>query len=149
MNRLNLVTLGVKNLSKSIEFYLEILGFDVYSYGEEGSPSVAFFNNEGTKISLYPLEGLVKDINEVTPPSMQTGFSGITFAYNAKSEEEVDDIFKHLQSHSVTISKLPQKVFWGGYSGYFQDPDGYYWEVAYGESWEFDEQNMLVIKPNE
>lgn len=147
MNRLNLVTLGVKNLIASIEFYREILGFEVIVYGEESAPNVAFFNNHGTKISLFPLDELVKDIREESPPLVTSGFSGITLAYNAKSELEVDAIFNHLQQHNVPIAKLPQRVSWGGYSGYFQDLDGYYWEVAYGDMWEFDEQDMLVIKP--
>lgn len=146
LNRLNLVTLGVRNIVQSIDFYREVLGFEVHVYGDVAAPSVAFFNNEGSKISLYPLEELAKDINSVTPPAITPGFSGFTIAYNAKTKQEVDEIFAKLQSQSVTIAKLPEQVFWGGYSGYFQDPDGYYWEVAYGESWEFDEQNMLIIK---
>ncbi len=146
MNRLNLVTLGVRNIVQSIEFYRKVLCFDVYVYGDAAAPSVAFFNNEGSKISLYPLEELAKDINSDAPPAITPGFSGFTLAYNAKSKQEVDEIFVTLQSKNVSIVKSPEHVFWGGYSGYFQDPDGYYWEVAYGESWEFDEQNMLVIK---
>lgn len=66
-------------------------------------------------------------------------------AYNAKSIEEVDAILKKAKLAGATIQKEPTKTDWGGYGGYFTDLDGYYWEVAYGEDWEFDESNMLVI----
>ena len=146
MNRLNLVTLGVRNIVKSIQFYRDVLGFEVIVNGNEEAPSIAFLNNQGSKISLYPLEELAKDISADSPPAVTAGFSGITLAYNAKTKQEVDDIFATLQSNNASITKLPELVFWGGYSGYFQDPDGYHWEVAYADSWEFDEQNMLIIK---
>ena len=143
MNRINLITLGVKDISKSLAFYKEGLGFKT-SVTEE-NPSIVFFNNGGTKLALYPLEELAKDINEQEPPVV-TGFSGITLAYNAKSVEEVDDIIEKAERAGGKIVKTPQRVFWGGYSGYFTDPDGFYWEVAYGEDWEFDNNEMLIIK---
>ncbi|WP_010648685.1 VOC family protein [Oceanobacillus massiliensis] len=145
MNRLNLITLGVKDIVESIRFYREGLGFDVVVYGDESNPDVVFFNNGGTKISLFPLEQLAKDINEKNPPAPAEGFGGITLAYNGKSKEEVDDIFAMAEQAGATIAKKPEIVFWGGYSGYFQDPNGIYWEVAYGENWQFDENDMLII----
>lgn len=63
-----------------------------------------------------------------------------------KSEKEVDDLFAIIEKCGGTIAKKTEKVFWGGYSEYFQDPDGYYWEVAYASIWEFDEKDMLIIK---
>ncbi|WP_100011282.1 VOC family protein [Lentibacillus sediminis] len=146
MNRLNLITLGVRNLTASLKFYRDGLSFDVVVHGEESNPAVIFFNNAGTKISLYQIDNLAKDINEQHPPALAAGFSGITLAYNGKSKEEVDEIFTQAEKAGATIVKSPVTVFWGGYSGYFQDPDGYYWEVAYGEDWEFDENDMLVIE---
>ncbi|QCR34078.1 VOC family protein [Lysinibacillus sp. SGAir0095] len=146
MNRLNLLTLGVKDMHESLQFYRDGLGFEVVVYGEESSPDVIFFNNNGTKISLFPIERLAQDINEQQPPEIGTGFSGITLAYNGKSKEEVDDVFSLAEKAGAKIVKQPETVFWGGYSGYFQDPNGYYWEVAYGEMWEFDENEMLLIK---
>ncbi|MFD2045096.1 VOC family protein [Ornithinibacillus salinisoli] len=146
MNRLNLVTLGAKDMVESLKFYREGLGFDVLVYGSEESPDVIFFKNGGTKISLFQIDSLVKDINEENPPKLVEGFGGITLAYNGKSKEEVDEIFEMAKNAGATIVKPPEKVFWGGYSGYFQDPNGYYWEVAYGEMWEFDENDMLIIK---
>lgn len=146
MNRLNLITLGVKDMVESLNFYREGLGFEVVVYGEETNPDVMFFNNGGTKISLFPIERLVKDINESNPPEISQGFGGITLAYNGKSKEEVDRVFALGKKAGAEIIKEPVTVFWGGYSGYFQDPNGYYWEVAYGDMWQFDENDMLIIQ---
>jgi len=146
MNRLNLITLGVKDMVESLKFYRDGLGFEAVVYGEETNPSVIFFNNGGTKISLYPLTELARDINEASPPASGNGFGGITLSYNAKSNEEVDDLFALVEKVGAKIVKWPEIVSWGGYSGYFQDPNGYYWEVAFGETWEFDDNDMLVIK---
>ncbi|MGE7921164.1 VOC family protein [Viridibacillus sp. NPDC093762] len=145
MNRLNLVTLGVKDMLKSLRFYRDGLGFEVFVYGNDADPDVIFFNNGGTKISLFPIDRLVQDIDEDNPPAISNGFSGFTLAYNGKSKEEVDEIFVLAKKAGAKIVKEPETVFWGGYSGYFQDPNGYYWEVAYGENWEFDENDMLII----
>ncbi|MGE7625194.1 VOC family protein [Viridibacillus sp. NPDC096237] len=145
MNRLNLITLGVRDMIKSLHFYREGLGFEVFVYGNDANPDVIFFNNQGTKISLFPIDRLVQDINEDTPPAIGNGFNGFTLAYNGKSKEEVDEIFVLAQKAGAKIVKEPETVFWGGYSGYFQDPNGFYWEVAYGENWEFDENDMLII----
>lgn len=144
MNRINLICLGVRDMEKSLAFYKGI-GFQTFEKEEE--PAIVFFNNQGTKLELYPIEGLAKDINAENPPPISAGgFSGITFACNVKSESEVDELINLVDSQGGKIVKKPEKVFWGGYSGYFQDPDGYYWEVAYGPSWEFDENDMLIIK---
>ena len=145
MNRLNIVTLGTKDIVRSHEFYKE-LGFHTSIRGKDTDPDIIFFKNEGTKIALYPLEELASDIDEEDPPETAKGFSGITLAYNAKSKEEVDEIFKKAKKAGATIEKEPQRTEWGGYGGYFTDPDGHYWEVAYGDMWEFDESNMLVIE---
>jgi uncharacterized protein len=143
MNRINLITLGVNNIERSLQFYRDGLGFETSV--NEKNPSIVFFNNGGTKLALYPRNELAEDINETSPPE-GNGFSGITLAYNAKSEAEVNEIIAMAEQAGGKVVKTPQRVFWGGYSGYFTDPDGYYWEVAYGEMWEFDENDMLVIK---
>ncbi|WP_199868564.1 VOC family protein, partial [Virgibacillus senegalensis] len=80
------------------------------------------------------------------PPSLNAGASAISLAYNGKSKQEVDEVFALAEKAGAKIVKQPQEVFWGGYSGYFQDPNGFYWEVAYGENWEFDENDMLIMK---
>ncbi|MBM7619884.1 putative lactoylglutathione lyase [Bacillus tianshenii] len=146
MNRINLIALGVKDIAASLKFYREI-GFEASVRGPEEAPVIVFFKNQGTKLELYPLELLAKDINEENPPALSTGgFPGITLAYNAKSEEEVDGIFHRVKEVEAEIAKAPKKTDWGGYSGYFRDPDGYYWEVAYGADWKFDENDMLIIE---
>lgn len=144
MNRINLICLGVRNMAVSLQFYKNI-GFKTYE--KERCPIIVFFDTRGTKLELYPIEGLVKDINANNPPKINSGeFSGITLACNMRSEQEVDDFMEIVSQHGGTIVKQPEKVFWGGYSGYFQDPDGYYWEVAFGPDWKFDENEMLIIE---
>ena len=147
MNRINLICLGVRDIAKSLAFYKSI-GFKTYE--KEDKPAIVFFHNQGTKLELFPIEGLAKDINGANPPDLsQGGFNGITLAINMKSEKEVDGFMELVLKSAGTIAKKPEKVFWGGYSGYFQDPDGYYWEVAYADSWKFDENDMLIIEGSE
>ncbi len=144
MNRINLICLGVRDMEKSLQFYRSI-GFTTYE--KANCPPIVFFDTEGSKLELYPIDQLAKDIDPDLPvQSNQRGFNGITLACNMKSKEEVDSTMARVQQHGGNIVKPAQDVFWGGYSGYFQDPDGYYWEVAYGKQWKFDANNMLVIE---
>lgn len=145
MDRLNLVTLGVKDIVQSLHFYRDGLGFEVKVYGDEANPEVVFINNGGSKLSLFPIENLAADINASEPPQMTTGFNGITLAFNGKSMAEVDEVFALAKKAGAEIVKTPQATDWGGYSGYFRELNGIYWEIAYGEDWEFDEQDMLII----
>lgn len=143
MNRINLICLGVRDMARSLAFY-KGLGFETRE--KEDQPPIVFFNSQGSKLELYSLEELAKDINAESPPALSAGgFGGVTLACNMKSEAEVDACFERVAAQGGVIAKWPEKVFWGGYSGYFQDPDGYYWEVAYGPNWQFDENDMLVI----
>lgn len=143
MNRMNIVCLGVKNMERSVKFYRDGLGFETQETSD--APDIIFFSNNGTKLSLYPLEKLAHDINETDPPKTGKGFAGITLAYNAKSREEVHEIIETGRKAGADIVKEPQDAFWGGYYAYFADPDGYYWEVAWGPMFTFDENDMLVI----
>lgn len=144
VNRLNLVCLGVKNISEALKFY-KAIGFQTPETSEE--PPVVFFDNEGSKLELYPIAELQKDIDADDPPTLSLGgFNGITFACTMKSKEEVDETMKLVEEAGGEVIKQPRTVFWGGYSGYFKDLDGYYWELAYSDSWEFDDQNMLMIQ---
>src|SRR5512138_1571496 len=129
----HIVTLGVKNLEASRKFYSETLGWKA---AESSSEQIAFFQAGGVVLALFARNALAED---VTVPADGSGFSGITLAYNARSEGEVDEIISDLKSKGVKIVKEPQKVFWGGYSSYFADPDDYYWEVAYNPFFPFDE----------
>jgi catechol 2,3-dioxygenase-like lactoylglutathione lyase family enzyme len=107
---LHLVTLGVKDFQMSKTFYTEILGWN--PSGASGD-DVAFLQAGGVVLAIYSREKLAED---VLVSSAGSGFSGITLAYNARSESEVDEIISDLKSKGVTILKEPQKVFWGGYS---------------------------------
>lgn len=128
-------------MERSIKFYRDGLGFKTEE--KSNNPAVIFFSTYGTKLELYPLNLLAKDIDENTPPEISSGFSGITLAYNTKSKAEVCEVIELARKSGAKIVKEPQEVFWGGYHGYFSDPDGYYWEVAWGPNFTFDENDML------
>ena len=113
---LHLVTLGVRDFETSKKFYTETLGWKPSSASNE---DVVFIQAGEVVISIYPREKLAEDAI-VSPEGY--GFAGITLAYNAQSEAEVDDIISNLKAKAVKILKEPQKVFWGGYSSYFADP---------------------------
>lgn len=137
--KLNLITLGVTDLQKSISFYRDGLGWSPSKASEE---NIVFFNLGGVILALYPRHLLAED---AVVSAEGSGFSGVTLAHNAKSEEEVDQVFAQLEKQGAKIIKKPQKVFWGGYSGYFADPDGHLWEVAFNPFWSFDEEDNLMI----
>ena len=137
--KLNIVTLGVEDLERSLKFYRDGLGWKPSSASNE---NIAFFQMGGVAIALYPPEKLVEDVKT---NSGSSGFSGITLAYKAKDEEEVDKVLKEVESLGATIVKKAEKVFWGGYSGYFADFDGHLWEVAWNPFFKFDESDNLVL----
>ena len=137
--QLHLITLGVRDFAKSYKFYVETLGWKPSSASQD---DVAFFQTSGVVLAIYPREKLAEDAL-ISPEG--NGFSGITLAYNARSESEVDEIIRDLKSKGVKIIKEPQKVFWGGYSSYFADPDDYRWEVAYNPFFAFDENGNLKL----
>ena len=86
-----------------------------------------FFNNKGTKLELFPIAELAKDMNLPEPSTKEkNSFNGITFAINVKSEADVDELIQKAKAVGGEIVKPPEKVFWGGYSGYFKDLDGYH-----------------------
>jgi uncharacterized protein len=124
--KISLITIGVKDLEKSLRFYRDGLGFKTHNY-KEGDDAI-FFELEGTWLSIYPKNKLADDIT-ISPEG--SGFNGITLAHNVSSKEKVDEVFNLAVSVGAKSIKKPQDVFWGGYSGYFADPDGYLWEVAF------------------
>jgi uncharacterized protein len=136
---LHLITLGVRDFERSYKFYVETLGWKPSSASQD---DVAFFQAGGVVLSIYPREKLAED---ALVSAEGHGFSGITLAYNAQSESEVDEIIGDLKSKGVQIIKEPQKAFWGGYSSYFADPDDYRWEVAYNPFFPFDESGNLKL----
>jgi len=122
--RISLITLGVSDLERSIRFYEQGLSLPRM----ESPPSVAFFNLKGTWLALYGREALAEDAGV---PAERGGFAGITLAHNLASKEEVDRLMAEAVAAGARLVKQPQDVFWGGYSGYFADPDGHLWELAW------------------
>lgn len=124
--RISMITLGVSDLGRSVSFYKNILGLPLSPHSVEGA--VAFFELNGTWLALFGREELARDARVQNDGA---GFDGAALAHNLKSEEEVKEFFKVLKGKGVPIAKEPVKADWGGYSGYFKDPDGHLWEVAY------------------
>lgn len=122
--RISMITLGVRDLAASVKFYEQGLGFPRM----ESPPTVAFFTLNGTWLGLYGRDALAEDANV---PADGQGFESFTLAHNVHSEQEVDEVLLQAAQAGATIVKSGQKVFWGGYSGYFKDPDGHLWEVAH------------------
>jgi catechol 2,3-dioxygenase-like lactoylglutathione lyase family enzyme len=137
--QLHIITLGVRNLEISRKFYGETLGWQASPKSGEG---ITFYTAGGIVLALFPREALAED---ATIAASGKGFGGFTLAHNARSEQAVDEIIADLRSKGVIILKEPKKVFWGGYSSYFADPDGNPWEVAYNPFFEFDENGNLDI----
>lgn len=119
-----MITLGVRDLAAAVAFYEKGLGFPRM----ESPPEVAFFTLNGTWLGLYGREALAEDAHVSAEGS---GFGAITLAHNVGSEREVDELVAQAVAAGAVLVKIPQKVFWGGYSGYFKDLDGHLWEVAH------------------
>ena len=130
--KIGIVTLGVRDFAKSLAFYKDGLGFPTHNF--KADEDIVFFKLEGSWLALYPRDKLAED---ATVPDNGSGFSGITLAHNEPSPEAVDKTFAEALKAGAKAVKQPQKVFWGGYSGYFADPDGYLWEVAYNPFTDF------------
>jgi len=122
--RISMITLGVRDLQKSIEFYEKGLGFPRM----ESPPEVAFFTLNGTWLGLYSHDALAEDAT-VSPEG--GGFSAVTLSHNVHSEAEVEEVLQQAVAAGATVAKEAQKVFWGGYHGYFKDLDGHLWEIAH------------------
>jgi len=130
--RINFVTLGVADIARSRAFY-ERLGLKASSAGND---SVAFFDANGVVLALFGHQALADDahIHAGEAPA----YRGLALAWNAASEADADRIMAHALSCGATPVKAMEKVFWGGYSGYFADPDGHLWEIAYNPFFPLD-----------
>jgi uncharacterized protein len=136
--RVSIITLGVADLVRSREFY-ERLGWRRSMAGAEG---IVFFQAGGMAVALFPRDELAKDAN-VSPDGH--GFRGITLAHNTRTREDVDSVLALALSAGATLIKPAQDVFWGGYSGYFADPDGFLWEVAWNPFFEMGQDGSIRI----
>ena len=137
VQRVTLITLGVADLAAARAFYAR-LGWQEHS----GTEGVAFFRLDGQALALFGRDDLAKDQGR---PGAQLGTGAITLAQNFASEAEVDAAFTAALAAGATALKRPEKVFWGGYSGYWADPDGHVWEVAFNPFWPLGPNGRLEL----
>ena len=138
--KISMISLGVSDLKKATEFYRAVLKTEPNT----SSDAITFIELPGAWLSLYPFEKLAEDISPDVPTD-RSGFCGVTLAHNARSKEDVMAIMERVESSGGKIVKEAQKTFWGGFSGYFSDLDGYYWEVAWGPMFEFKENGDMTL----
>ncbi|HEY3897170.1 MAG TPA: VOC family protein [Chthoniobacter sp.] len=150
--RITLITLGVADLPRAVRFYRDGLGWPT-TY-EEGGP-IAFFHTAGTRLALYPFDELLADITGEAPSphkiagaaeACATGFTGVTFAHNVRAKEEVAAVLAQAERAGAVIVKPAQEASWGGFSGYFRDLDGYYWEVAWNPFNPLDADGFMQLE---
>lgn len=139
--RLSLITLGVADLARARTFYENVVGWKAAA----GPADIAFFDLGGIVFSLFPNGELAKDRNATAGEIPDSGFRPFALAYNARSKEDVDLVFSRLKAGGATIIKEPEEVFWGGYSGYFADPDGHAWEVAFNPFWTIGDDGRVSM----
>jgi len=132
---ISVITLGVEDLERSLRFYREGLGFKTegiigqeYEYG-----AVVFIQlASGLKLALWPRKSISHDTGLALTPSSATEF---TLGHNVSSAQEVDHVMVQALSAGARVIKPAHETFWGGYAGYFQDPDGHVWEVVWNPAW--------------
>lgn len=138
--RLSLVSLGVVDLAASRRFYEQGLGWKVSSASNE---SIVFLDLGSVVLGLYGRDALAKDAK--LPPSKPGPFGGFALAHNTRSKEEVDQVLADAAAAGAKILKPAEEVFWGGYSGYFADPDGHPWEVAWNPFFPFRDDGTIAL----
>jgi hypothetical protein len=138
--RLSIVTLGVRDLGRARRFY-EALGWKASAAGNE---HIVFFQLLGAVLGLYSREALAKDA-QLPDAGHQAQFGGIAIAYNARDKAEVDRVLNEAVAAGATLLKPAHDAFWGGYSGYFADPDGHPWEVAFNPYWVLQKDGSLRL----
>jgi uncharacterized protein len=137
--RINFITLGVHDMAGMRGFY-ERLGFAASAASNE---SVTFFDANGIVLGLFGYDELAQDSGKL--PSAKPAFSGFSLAWNATSEAHADAIMAHALACGASLAKALRKVFWGGYSGYFADPENNLWEVAHNPFFPFDAQGHIKL----
>lgn len=138
--RIHILTLGVADLERARRFYGQGLGWPEHA---KSSAQVAFFRLQGGLIlALYPTEALAGDAG-LPYADPGTAFRGSAMAQNVASEEAVRSTIETALAAGGRLLVAPETVFWGGYRGYFADPDGHAWEVAFNPGWAFDAAGAL------
>jgi uncharacterized protein len=138
MAGISMITLGVGDVSSATRFY-EAMGWHKAPQSQE---EVSFMQGHNIVLGLFGRHALAGDANVADTP---TGFAAISLAVNLPSPEDVDAFFALALANGATAAKQPQKVFWGGYSGYFHDPEGHLWEVAHNPFFSMDEAGQLQL----
>lgn len=138
---ISLITLGVTDLERSLRFYRDGLGFPTTWTPDKG---VIFFQTGGVCLALYPADKLAEDVGEAFRDVPRSRFNGVTIAHNTRLKEEVDQVLARAAAAGARIEKPAQDTFWGGYGGYFADPDGHLWEVAWGAFPLRDDGSLVV-----
>jgi len=136
--RITMLSLGVEDLAVSTAFY-ERLGWE---RSLKDLPGISFFQCGAIVVGLYPRTELAKDANV---DAERSGFPGFAIAYNTRSRDAVDATLAEAEAAGAKIVKPAEEVFWGGYSGYFSDPDGHLWEVAWNENLVPDAQGAVKL----
>lgn len=138
--RLSIVTLGVADVARARRFY-EAVGFRAAGASNE---HVTFFDAGGVVLALFGRHALAEDA-AAGALRQEGGFPGVTLAHNVRSEQAVRDVLAQAEAAGARVVKPAQKTFWGGYSGYFADPDGHHWEVAHNPFFPMDMAGRLQL----
>ena len=136
--RISVVTLGVANMERAVAFYRDGLGLP----HRDDKPPVAYFELAGTWLALYPRDALARFAG-VAPDG--EGFSGVTLSHNVDEREEVDALMARALGAGARVVKAPRRFQWGGYGGWFADPDGHLWEVVWNPHWQLTETGELIL----
>ena len=139
--RVTLITLGVSDLERSRKFYAD-LGW----VPTREMDNISFYQMPGLALGLFPLDMLAEDQAQPVE-ALKTG--AMTLAQNWATEAEVDAAFNRALSVGARALKHPEKVFWGGYSGYYADPDGHVWEIAMNPFWPLESDGSLILPEQE
>lgn len=138
--RISLITLGVADLERSYRFYRDGLGLPTTRRPEDG---IVFFQTSGATLALFPYQELAEDVGPGWDVP-RSRFTGITLAHNVRERHQVDELLDQAAAAGAQIVKPATETEWGGYSGYFTDPDGHLWEVAWG-AFPFNEDGSLQV----
>lgn len=135
--RISLITLGVSDVKRAREFY-EALGWQ----GQEVQETV-FFQTGAMAVVLWHQDKLADDAGQ--PERASDEFRGVAIAQNVRSRDEVDDAVAQAEAAGATVTRRPAETFYGGYAGYFTDPDGHAWEIAHNPGFTLDETGALLL----